>query len=113
MVPVISPVSLGHDGYSYNVNADHVAEAMAVALEAPRLVFITNVPNVQITGRPMRVLEANQIEDLIFGQFITGGMIPKVRSAVSAINAGVPAALITNLENYSQGEGTVIVRNEQ
>jgi len=112
MVPVISPISLGHDGFSYNVNADHVAEAMAVALRAPRLIFITNVPNVQIAGRPMRVLDASQIEDLIFGQFITGGMIPKVRSAVSAINAGVPAALIADLENYSQGEGTVIVRND-
>jgi len=112
MVPVISPISLGHDGFSYNVNADHVAEAMAVALRAPRLIFITNVPNVQIAGRPMRVLDASQIEDLIFGQFITGGMIPKVRSAVSAINAGVPAVLIADLENYSQGEGTVIVRND-
>ncbi|HEY52685.1 MAG TPA: acetylglutamate kinase [Caldilineae bacterium] len=111
MVPVISPVSLGHDGFSYNVNADHVAEAMAVALQALRLVFITDVPNVQIAGRPMRMLDADQIEDLIFGHFITGGMIPKVRSAVSALSAGVPAAMISNFENYSQGEGTMIVRS--
>ncbi len=54
MVPVISPISLGRDGASYNVNADHVAEAMAVALQATRLVFVTNVPGVQIAGRPMR-----------------------------------------------------------
>jgi len=65
---------------------------------------------VKIAGRPMRALEANQIEDLIFGNFITGGMIPKVRAAASAINTGVPSALITNLENYAQGEGTMIVR---
>ncbi len=111
MVPVISPISLGHDGFSYNVNADQVAEALAIALDASQLVFITDVTGVQIAGRPMRALEAKQIEDLIFGQFITGGMIPKVRAAAAAINAGVPGALITNLENYAKGEGTMIVRS--
>jgi acetylglutamate kinase len=110
MVPVISPVSLGHDGFSYNVNADQVAEALAIALDVAKLVFITNVPGVQIAGRPMRALEASQIEDLIFGNFITGGMIPKVRAAASAINAGVPQAFITDLTNYAKGEGTMIVR---
>lgn len=112
MVPVISPVSLGHDGLSYNVNADHVAEAFAVALRAAHLVLITNVPGVLIADRPLRVLVADQIEDLIFGHFITGGMIPKVRAGVSAVEAGVPGALITDLEHYAQGEGTIIVLAE-
>ena len=53
LTPVISPISLGIDGLSYNVNADHVAEALAVALAASNLVFITNVPGVIIAGRPL------------------------------------------------------------
>ena len=77
LVPVISPISLGYDGLSYNVNADHVAESLAVALNAASLVFITNVPGVMIAGQPIRVLPVEQVEDLIFGQFITGGMIPE------------------------------------
>ncbi len=109
IVPVIAPISLGYDGLSYNVNADHVAEAMAIALHAAHLVFLTDVPGVKIVDRTMRVLSAEQIEDLIFGQFITGGMIPKVRSAASAVRHGVPSAIITNLENYAKGEGTYIV----
>lgn len=112
LTPVISPVSLGHDGRSYNVNADSVAEALAVALKATQLVFLTDVPGVLIADRPVRALPASQIEDLIFGHFITGGMIPKVRAAVSAINHHVSSALIANLESYRNGEGTMIVRSE-
>ncbi|RME84851.1 MAG: acetylglutamate kinase [Caldilineae bacterium] len=110
LIPVISPVSLGVDGLSYNVNADHVAEAMAVSLEAERLVFITNVPGVLIAGRPMRALEIGEVEELIGDGHISGGMIPKARSAVAAVKAGVPIALITDLEHYARGEGTAIVR---
>ncbi|MCP4168045.1 MAG: acetylglutamate kinase [Chloroflexi bacterium] len=112
LVPVISPVSLGHDGFSYNVNADHVAESLAIALKATTLVFLTDVPGVIIAGRPMRALAVDEIEDLIFGHFITGGMIPKTRAAVTAINHEVPAALITNLERYASGEGTLIVKSQ-
>ena len=109
IVPVIAPISLGYDGLSYNVNADQVAEALAVALHAAHLVFLTNVPGVQIADRTMRVLAAEQIEDLIFGQFITGGMIPKARAAASAVKHGIPSAIITDLDHYRRGEGTYIV----
>ncbi|MBX7237206.1 MAG: acetylglutamate kinase [Caldilineales bacterium] len=111
LVPVISPISLGLDGLSYNVNADHVAEAVAIALKASSLVFITNVPGVLVAGRPMRVLASDQIEDLIFGHFITGGMIPKVRAAAEAVAHGLPNTLITDLTAYAQGEGTFIVQH--
>ncbi|NOX63441.1 MAG: acetylglutamate kinase [Chloroflexi bacterium] len=110
LTPVISPISLGMDGLSYNVNADQVAEAVAVALEAQELAFITNVSGILVAGRPMRALPAQQIEDLIFGQFITGGMIPKARAAAAAVKAGVTRAVITDLEHYIKGEGTFIVR---
>lgn len=112
MVPVIAPISLGYDGLSYNVNADQVAEALAVALHADHLVFLTDVPGVRIAGRTMRVLPVEQIEDLIFGHFITGGMIPKVRAAASAVQHGLPSAIITDLEHYLQGEGTYIVATQ-
>ena len=51
LTPVISPVSLGEDGLAYNVNADHVAAGVAKAVEAIKLVFVSNVPGVQVTGR--------------------------------------------------------------
>lgn len=109
IVPVIAPISLGYDGLSYNVNADHVAQALAIALEAAHLVFLTDVAGVSIAGRTQRMLAAEQVEDLIFGHFITGGMIPKVRSAASAAKHGIPSAIITDLEHYANGEGTYIV----
>jgi len=109
IVPVIAPISLGYDGLSYNVNADHVAEALSTALGAAHLVFLTDVPGVSIAGRTQRMLAAEQIEDLIFGRFITGGMIPKVRAAASATQQGIPSAIITDLEHYAKGEGTFIV----
>jgi acetylglutamate kinase len=113
IMPVIAPISLGYDGLSYNVNADQVAEALAVALEAAHLVFLTDVPAVEIVGRPMRMLQAEQIEDLIAEGHITGGMIPKVRSAAAAVRHGIPSAIITNLENYARGEGTYIVSTQK
>ena len=109
LIPVLAPMSLGHDGLSYNVNADHVAEALAVALEAAHLVFLTDVPGVKIAGRAQRTLDAAQVEELIAEQHIIGGMIPKVRSAVSAVQKGIPSAIITDLQHYARGEGTFIV----
>jgi acetylglutamate kinase len=108
-VPVISPISLGRDGLSYNVNADHAAEAVALALQAAGLVFITNVPGVLIAGQPLRVLPVDQVEELIGAGFITGGMIPKVRAAAAAVNRGLAAAIITDIERYALGEGTFLV----
>ncbi|NOZ51058.1 MAG: acetylglutamate kinase [Chloroflexi bacterium] len=110
IVPVISPISLGMDGLSYNVNADHIAEALAIALQAAHLVFITDVPGILIAGQLMRLLPCDQIDDLIAGQFINGGMIPKTRAARAAVMAGVPSAMIGDLDHYQRGEGTHIVR---
>lgn len=111
LTPVISPVSVGEDGLVYNVNADHVAAGVARAVEASRLVFVSNVPGVQITGRTMRALTVGQIEDLIADGHITGGMIPKVRSATEAVASGVYQAVITDLEGLARGEGTAVIRD--
>lgn len=111
VTPVISPVSLGLDGLSYNVNADHVAAGIARGVEASKLIFVSNVPGVQITGRTMRALTVGQIESLIADGHITGGMIPKVRSAIEAVVSGVHQAVITDLAGLARGEGTAVIRD--
>ncbi len=109
LTPVISPVSLGEDGLAYNVNADHVAAGVAKAVEARKLIFVSNVPGVQVAGRTQRALSLAQIEGLIADGHITGGMIPKVRSATDAVERGVLQAVITDLAGLARGEGTAIV----
>jgi acetylglutamate kinase len=111
LTPVISPLSLGEDGLAYNVNADHVATGVARAVEASRLVFVSNVPGVQVAGRTMRALTVGEIEALIADGYITGGMIPKVRSAMEAVAGGVHQAVITDLDGLARGEGTAVVGN--
>jgi acetylglutamate kinase len=110
LVPVISPVSLGEDGQTYNVNADHVATAVARAVEASRLLFVTNVPGVQVAGRTVRALTLPQIEELIASGIISGGMIPKVRSAMDAVSGGVRQAVITDLAGLARDGGTAVIR---
>ncbi len=109
MTPVISPISLGHDGLTYNVNADHVARAVAGALRAARLYFISDVPGVLIAGQVVRAMTAPQAEAWIEEGFIHGGMIPKVRSALAALHAGVHQVVITNLQGVRDDGGTAIV----
>ncbi len=111
LTPVVSPVSLGDDGLAYNVNADHVAAGVAKAVEAGKLIFVSNVPGVQVAGRTMRALSLTQIESLIAEGHITGGMIPKVRSATEAVERGVHQAVITDLAGLAHGEGTAVVRD--
>jgi acetylglutamate kinase len=110
LTPVISPLSLGEDGLAYNVNADHVATGVALAVQASRLVFVSNVPGVQVTGRTVRALTIGQIEALIEDGYITGGMIPKVRSAMDAVTSGAHQAVITDLAGLASGEGTAVIR---
>lgn len=109
LVPVVSPISLGEDGLTYNVNADHVAQAIAAAVRAERLYFISDVPGVLIAGQPVRAMTVVQAEAWIKEGAIRGGMIPKVRSAVAAVESGVAQAIITNLEGLLDNSGTAIV----
>ncbi|MFQ3633660.1 acetylglutamate kinase [Roseiflexus sp.] len=107
VVPVIAPIALGPDG-PYNVNADEAAGAVAAALGADEVVFVTNVPGVLVNGDVMHRLTRSDIERLIADGTISGGMIPKVRAALTALDAGVRAARITNLHSMLE-HGTVIV----
>lgn len=108
-LPVISPVSLGIDGHSYNVNADQVASAIAAAAGARRLVFVSNVPGVRIDGEVAPRLTVDEIAQHIASGQIAGGMIPKVRAAVDAVHQGVAEAVITDLAGLRAGTGTAIV----
>jgi acetylglutamate kinase len=113
-LPIFAPVALGqHDGLSYNINADHTALALAAALaestaaQQVELVFVSNVPGVLLEGQLITSLTAIEIDQHIQAGAISGGMIPKVRSALSALASGVATVRITNLEGLEVG-GTAI-----
>jgi acetylglutamate kinase len=108
LLPVISPISLGLDGQTYNVNADHAARAIARAVGTESLVFVSDVPGVLVEGSPLPHLGTDQVEPLIRDGVIGGGMVPKVRSALAALAGGVLTVRITNLEGLRSGGGTVI-----
>ncbi len=109
ITPILSPICYGPDGMIFNVNADHVAMAVAIALAAEVLVFVSNVPGVLQNGELLPHLTTTAIDQLITDKVITNGMIPKVRSAVEAVKGGVQAVKITNLAGLKAGTGTIIV----
>ena len=109
LVPVISPISLGLDGKTYNVNADHAATAIAAAAGASALVFLSNVPGVLIKDRTAPIITSTRVESLIANDEINGGMIPKVRSALEALAGGVSEVRITNLMGLMDGSGTRVI----
>jgi acetylglutamate kinase len=111
VVPVVAPISLGEGG-AYNVNADEVAGAVAAALEDAEVVFVTNMPGVIVDGAVAPDLAEGRIEALIADGTINGGMIPKVRAALTALGAGVRAARITNLAGLGNRSGTIITSSE-
>lgn len=119
MIPVIAPVAPGHDGHTYNINADTFAGAIAGALEATRLLFLTDVPGVlDGSGKLIDQLTVAQARAMIADGTIHGGMIPKVETCIEAINRGVEGVVILNgktphsvlLELFTKhGAGTLIV----
>lgn len=110
MTPVIAPICLGADAL-YNVNADHVAGAIAGALGAERVIFLTNVEGVLIDGVVAPTISAVEAESYIANETIYGGMVPKVRTALKALEMGVTGAVITNLEGLRTHGGTVFSRS--
>jgi acetylglutamate kinase len=104
--PVLAPVSLGEDT-SYNVNADSVAGAVAAAVGASRVIFISNVPGVMQNGEVLPTLTSAQVEALIADGTIFGGMIPKVKTALEALTSGIRQSVITNLAGLQNAGGTV------
>jgi acetylglutamate kinase len=106
VTPVIAPIC-GGDGTNYNVNADHVAGAVAAAVGAKRLIFLSNVPGVLNADQTLiPTLSPAQTEALIADGTIFGGMIPKVRTALDALSRGAASVVIGNLDTLATGVGT-------
>lgn len=108
ITPTLSPICYGPGGAIFNVNADHVATAVAVAVQAEALVFVSNVPGVLQDQQPLPHLTPAEVEQLIADKIITDGMIPKARAALEALQGGVRAVRITNLNGLKEGAGTTI-----
>lgn len=114
LTPVVSPMSLGTDGEIYNVNADHAAGAIAGAMDADLLTFVTNVPGVLNQDKMIiPQISATQAEALIGDGTISGGMIPKVRTALEALEAGVRRVRVTDLAGLAGAGGTTFIHPAQ
>ncbi|NCB63828.1 MAG: acetylglutamate kinase [Clostridia bacterium] len=97
-VPVISPIAGGENGESYNCNADDAACAVAEALEADKLVFLTDVDGVLLDRRNAKTaidkMPASQARELLDNGLIQGGMVPKLRSCLRALGKGVNKVVV-------------------
>lgn len=94
-VPVISPVGVGPGGETLNINADDISAALAAALKAEKLIFLTDVEGIKDRkGKVLPTLTRAQAKRLTASGTIAGGMLPKVRSALSALEGGVQKAHI-------------------
>lgn len=95
IVPVIAPIGVGDDNETYNINADLVAGKIAEELNAEKLILVTDVPGLQDKdGNLLSGLDATEVDRLIEDGTISGGMLPKIRCALSAIENGVQSAHI-------------------
>jgi acetylglutamate kinase len=98
-VPVLSSIALGFDGQYYNVNADEMAAACAVACRADALVFLTDVPGVRgADGEVLRWLSIDQIAEMAKSAVISGGMLPKLGACREALLNGVKRVRILPAE---------------
>jgi acetylglutamate kinase len=120
-IPVVASVGYGDDGGSYNINADLVAGDLAAALDAVKVIFLTDVDglcaDVADPSTLISALSLDEAEDLIASERLTSGMIPKIAACANALRGGVPRAHILNghvphallLEVYTdEGVGTMI-----
>lgn len=112
VTPVIAPVSLGADS-NFNLNADPVTSAIAPAIAADKVVFISNVSGVLVDGALKLTLTRAQAQAYINNGVIAGGMIPKARAALDLLSAGIPEAVITDLDGWSNNGGTTFVETER
>ena len=117
-IPVIAPIGVGEDGHSYNINADLVAGKVAETLGAANLILLTNTAGLMDKqGNLLTGLREDQVQALIADGTIAGGMLPKIRCALEAVQGGVSRAAIIDgrvehavlLEIFTDtGAGTLI-----
>jgi acetylglutamate kinase len=118
-IPVISSIALGFDGEYYNINADEMAAAAAIATKADALVFLTDVPGVKgADGAVMRWLSLAQIPALERAAVVSGGMLPKLSACKEALTHGVKrvrilpaeaAAVLPDLATTRINDGTEVI----
>ncbi len=98
LVPVVATIGADGDGQSYNINADTVAGALAVALEAEKLVFLTDVAGLRAEPADPATLvsrvSTSELDEMVASGAVTGGMIPKVEACLSAVRGSVARAHI-------------------
>ena len=95
LIPVVAPVGGGEDGKTYNINADTAAGAIAAALNATRMLMLTDVTGVlDQSGKLISSLTISEAEALIDNGTISGGMIPKVKTCIDAVQGGAEGAVI-------------------
>ncbi|GGJ04118.1 acetylglutamate kinase [Halopseudomonas pertucinogena] len=121
-IPVIAPIGVGEDGQSYNINADLVAGKVAEALGAEKLMLLTNIAGLMNKeGKVLTGLSTAQVDELIADGTIYGGMLPKIRCALDAVQGGVGSAIIVDgrvpnavlLEVFTDtGVGTLITNQQ-
>jgi acetylglutamate kinase len=94
-IPVIAPIGVGPDGITYNINADVVAGKLAEVLGAEKLILLTNTPGVlDKSGKLLTGLTPKQIDELVLDGTLSGGMLPKIDSALDAARSGVKSVHI-------------------
>jgi len=120
-IPVVAPLGSGPDGCTYNINADLAASAIAVAMKAEKIVFLTNTSGLyrDLGDETSLISEASvsQLNEMLEGGHLSKGMLPKISGVVKAIEAGVPRAHILDgrkphcllLEIFTdEGSGTMV-----
>ena len=118
IIPVIAPIGVGEGGETYNINADTAAGAVAIALDAAKLVMLTDVAGVKdAAGALISRMAAAEARSLIAGSAVSGGMIPKLETCLKFVESGAGAAHILDgrlphavlLEIFTEhGTGTMI-----
>ena len=118
LIPVVAPIGSGEDGKTYNINADTAAGAISAALNAKRMLMLTDVRGVQDKdGNLIPSLTISQAEGLILDGTVSGGMIPKVETCIEAVRGGAEGAVIMDgrvphsllIELFTEhGMGTII-----
>jgi acetylglutamate kinase len=119
MIPVIAPIGMGPSGETYNINADTAAGAIAAALGATKLMMLTDVAGILTKDKQLiSSIDAAEIEGLLADGTITGGMIPKVETCMSALKSGVQYAHILDgriphvllIETFTEHGASTMIR---
>lgn len=117
IIPVITPIAITKDGVKLNVNADYAAVAVANALKAEQCLFVTDVEGIIIDGKVKKSIPLSAIDYYIAKGEIYGGMIPKVKSAIAAIQKGIESVMIVagkkRFFKNNEWNGTKIFKKER